>query len=156
MEMLQPYLNLVILLTVLSIIAERMTNVFKLRRDDLKLRSKDEAGEKNREQKITLMSVAMGILVAVLAKANLFEILANLESPWTTLGWVELNSFEWVRSPSSSSFGAFLYSLGGSIITGLALSFGSKFWHEILDTVFELRGIARGIKEQRTGGQTND
>lgn len=36
-----------------------------------------------------------------------------------------------------------LYAAVGSGFTGLALGFGSKFWHDVLSIMFELKSMAR-------------
>lgn len=148
MATLEPYLNLLVLLTVLSIVSERITNVIKLRSSALRVPHTDPSQEKTRERGITLRSILVGIVVALLMKANLFEILASLDSPWQTLGWVQIDGPRWVRTTASQSSGNFIYSLAGCVITGFALGFGGKFWHDILDSVFELRGIAQRISQK--------
>jgi len=35
----------------------------------------------------------------VLVKANLFEILSSIESPWDTLGWFQQVDDKWARRP---------------------------------------------------------
>jgi type IV secretory pathway VirB2 component (pilin) len=37
-----------------------------------------------------------------------------------------------------------LHALVGTVVTGIALSFGSKFWHDVLDRVYGVRAAARG------------
>jgi len=152
METLEPLVNLLILLTVLSVAAERATNILKLRNTDLQDSATSNLSEKEREHRITVRSIGLGVLLAILVKANLFEIMAQLDSPWQTLGWVEVTAGQWSRSAATAGLGPFLYALAGSAITGVALGFGSKFWHEILDTVFEIRGIAKGLRKKYPAG----
>ena len=151
MDTVQPYVNLLVLLTVLSLIAERATNMLKLRNEKLRTASKVKEDEKVREEGITRLNIAMGILVAVLVKANLFEIMSNLGAPWETLGWVRITHVEWVRADALSSLGTALYAIGGSMVTGIGLGFGSKFWHDMLDIVFQLRGLTARLRQ---GGAT--
>jgi len=151
MDTVQPYVNLLVLLTVLSLIAERATNVLKLRNEKLRTKSEDKGDEKVREEGITRINIAMGIIVAVLVKANLFEIMSNLGAPWETLGWVKITHVQWVRADALSSLGTALYALGGSMVTGIGLGFGSKFWHDILDIVFQLRDLTSRLRQ---GGAT--
>ena len=105
------------------------------------------------------VSVAVGVGncgvcvgVAVLVKANLFEILNSLDAPWQTLGWMELGDAKWSAAAALHSPSTALYAVLGSAVTGVALGFGSKFWHEALDGVLELRGIAKRLKESYRGG----
>ncbi len=154
MESLEPVINLLVVLTVLSVAAERITNALKLRHSELRTPTQTPEGEKKREEQITYRGLTVGILLAIFVKANIFEILGHLDTPWETLGWVQVSGSQWFRDPSTANWGAFLYALGGSAITGIALGFGSKFWHDILDTVFELRGMAKraGQKTKATAG----
>jgi len=143
MDPFEPIINLVILLSVLSLSAERLTNVFKMRSADLRIRTNDKSLEQEREQKIQIRSMLIGIGFAILVKADLFSILTHLDDPWTTIGWVRVSGSQWVQSVALQNLGAALYAVAGCVITGIAMGFGSKFWHEILEGVFELRTIAR-------------
>lgn len=145
MEQLQPIINLLAVLAVLSITAERITNLLKLRHQNLRERKKDDAGERGREYSITWRSALVGIVLAVLVKADFFEILIHLDNPWQTLGWVQVQDYHWYRAPATAGLGTFLYALGGCIVTGLGLGFGSKFWHDLLGSVFEMR---RSLREK--------
>src|SRR6266550_3686567 len=133
MSTFEPLINLLVLLTVLSVAAERLTNTLKLRRPSMRVVAtrggkKDEAGEKEREKDITQVSLLVSLVLAILVKANLFEILSRLDAPWDTIGWLRLNGSTWVRSAALSGVAPLLYALGGSALTGIALGFGSKFW----------------------------
>ena len=141
MESLQPFINLLVMLTALSIVAERATNLLKHRNENLSQKKDKYKDERKREKALTARSILVGIIVAVLMKANFFEILANLDSPWETLGWIQVR--DWTRSPATSDIVPFLYTMSGCVITGLALSFGSKFWHDVIGAVYEMRSIAR-------------
>lgn len=144
METAEPFVNMLALLTMLSITAERLTNVFKMRRTDLRTRRKPGSDEeRSRERAVQTRSVGMGILVAIVVKADIFSILAHLEDPWAVLGWVRVSEYQWMRSPALSDPGAFIYALVGCVITGVALGFGSGFWHDILGTVNEFKSMAR-------------
>ncbi|SRR6266540_762395 len=151
MNSLEPFINLLILLTVLSIAAERATNFFKLRHPELRNPAEGVKHEKEREQRITFRSLLVGVALAVLVKANLFEILSSIDSPWDTLGWFQLGDSTWAPAAAAASFGTASYALLGSAITGIALGFGSKFWHEILDGVLELKGIAKKLRTKTDG-----
>ena len=143
MQNFEPLINLITVLTVLSVAAERITELIKLRRENLRVRKAKEDDEKMRVYSISLTSMIVGIFLAVLAKANFFEILTSLENPWSTLGWVQVTGSTWIRAEALTNIGTFFYALAGSVITGIALGFGSKFWHDILGVVFELRDMVR-------------
>lgn len=40
--------------------------------------------------------------------------------------------------------------MGGCLVTRFALGFGSKFWHDLLGAVYELRDFARGANRRRS------
>lgn len=143
MDSLQALVNVLALLAVLSAMSERVTNVLKLRDVSLREHPRAPGEERMREHRIQLRAVLVGILLAILVKANLFEILARIESPWRTLGWVRLSSGQWFQSPSTDSAGTIAYTMIGCAFTGTALGLGAKFWHDLLGTVFELRSMAR-------------
>lgn len=157
MSNIDPIINLLVMLTVLSVIAERVSNILKFRKPELRNRSTDPDKEREREGQIHLQTVYTGIVIAILAKADLFSILGHLDDPWSTLGWVRVVGSQWHQSPAIQSWGTFLYTLGGSMLTGLALGFGSKFWHDILSTVFEIRNIVRDRRRNpKEENQSND
>src|SRR5258708_5669448 len=115
MESFQPLINLLVLMSALSIAAERVTNVLKQ--------------EKEPERAIGRRALAVAVVLAVAVKANFFEIVAHMDAPWETLGWSRIPDHK--LQP-----GVFLYNVAGSALTGLGLGFGSKFWHDVLDIVY--------------------
>ena len=151
MDTFEPLINLLVLLTVLSVAVERVTNTLKLRRPAMRLASKDKQAEKQREQEITQFSLAISVVFALLLKANLFEILSRLDAPWDTLGWARFGGTGLVRANVLTDLPSALYAVGGCIVTGIVLGFGSKFWHDMLDIVFNAR---EGLKEWRTRAKT--
>lgn len=155
METFQPLINLLVLFSVLSIAAERIANVVKLKYPNLRVSETDKIAltpqadldtkakaldaEKAREQAITWRAILISIGVALLVKADFFEIITHLDAPWETMGWVQATGAEWRQSFALNSVGQFAYAVTGSAITGIALGFGSKFWHDMLDIVFQTR-----------------
>lgn len=142
MNSFEPLINLIVLLTTLSIISERVTNIFKLRRSNLRIPASEEA-KRAREYTISFFALCIGVLVAVLVKADFFAILKHLDSPWTTLGWLQVEKYNWTRTPATASIGNLIHCLAGCVITGCALGFGSKFWHDTLGSIYEIRTLAR-------------
>jgi len=138
-ETFQPLINLLVLLSVLSIAAERIANLVKLKDPALRVSKTDEAAEKAREQAITWRAIAIAIGVAALVKADFFEIITHLDAPWETMGWIHPSGAQWSQSFALNSVGQFAYAMVGSVITGIAMGFGSKFWHDMLDIVFQTR-----------------
>ena len=132
METFEPLINLLVLMGVLSMVAERVANAIKLGRPDLRHRKHTAWEEKERERRIARVAVVASILLAVVVKADFFEILAHLEAPWDTLGWFR-------ATEAKRSVARLAYTLCGTVVTGFSLGFGSKFWHDVLDTVHGLR-----------------
>ena len=148
METFQPLINILVLLTILSFAAERGANVLKLWNEDLRNKQKKYADERHREYAMSGRSVLTGIFLALIIKANFFEIITHLDDPWKTIGWVRIFEYNWTLSPALTTWGAFITAIVGSIITGVALGFGNKFWHDILGLVYEVRDKARELKKQ--------
>lgn len=146
MEVLAPLINLLVFMTVLSMTAERITNILKLRNDKLRMKQNDENAEREREYAITWRGMLIGIILSILVKANFFEVMTHLDDPWSTLGWVQMRDYYWVVSPVLTSVGAILLALAGCIITGVGLGFGNKFWHDFLGIVYETRDKYRKLK----------
>lgn len=140
MDPFEPLINVLTLLTVLSVMAERATNVLKL--SSSRLRNREE-GERDREHALTGRAMIIGILVALIMKADFFAILGQMQDPWSTLGWVRVEGYRWTRSVAGATVGGALYATAGCVMTGIALGFGSSFWHEVLGSVRELKKMAR-------------
>jgi hypothetical protein len=136
MEAFEAVINLVVLMSALSIAAERVANVIKLRRPELRERKTGGREEKERERRIADHAVAAGIVIALLVKADFFAIVAHLEAPWETLGWAH-------PVEAARSLGRLVSTVCGTIVTGLALGFGSKFWHDVLDAMYGVRSAVR-------------
>jgi hypothetical protein len=139
MEPFTPLINLLVVLAALSVAAERATNVFKLNRSQLATKAATKEEEKSRERSITQASIAVSIGLALVMKADFFALLGNLNAPWATLGWIRMEGGMLVRADALASVGSAVYAVVGSVLTGFALGFGSKFWHDLLDIVFQTR-----------------
>lgn len=157
MDALDPIINLLTLLTALSVVAERITNVIKERRD-LKLSAAES--EKERDYAVHGRAVCVGIALALIIKADFFAFVVHIQDPWSTIGWVRVEGEQWYRSPALRSLGGFLYAVGGCVLTGWALGFGSKFWHDVLGIINELKNARKGDAdrdpETAPGGSTLD
>ena len=86
MDAFTPLVNLFAILTALSLAAERITNIVKLRSKDLRNKAEDE---KDRERQITNRALLCSLAVALAVKADFFEILSRLDAPWETLVWAD-------------------------------------------------------------------
>lgn len=147
METLKPLLELLVLFIVFSAVVERCTEVLKFRVKDLLVSSNSEQTEKERVYDITWRSVVVGIFLAMLVKANVFEMVILPENVWRTLGWLRVDTDPWAPAAAAANLGTVAYALGGSILSGLGFSLGSKFWHDLLGIVEEYRRLVRSRRE---------
>lgn len=121
-------------LFMLSLITEKISNFIKLHIKSLSLKIPDnEAWEKKREKKIQLLSGVIGILVALTCNANFFEIIKSSGAISAMGLWTELK------------IGGFI----GCIVTGLFLSQGSKFFHDLLDTLLFYKNTKRLLSNKQ-------
>ena len=137
MDAFQPLINLLVLLSALSIASERLANGMKLRDPELSEKKPGLRDEKARERRIAQRALAASVVLAVLMKADFFEILSHLDAPWDTLGWVRPPEDDWTAS-------RFLQALAGTMVTGVSVAFGSKFWHDLLDLLYGVRTAISG------------
>jgi hypothetical protein len=144
MHAFEPLINLLLLMGALSTASERLTNAIKLRYADLRERRQDRREEKDRERRIAQHALATSIALAVVLKADFFQILSHLQAPWDTLGWA--------RPAAGWTGTAVLQTLGGTIVTGISLGFGSKFWHDLLDLIYGARTTLRRRARPRSHG----
>lgn len=91
------------------------------------LREKYASTEKQRVTLLRLLSAIIGIIIAFLLHINTFEILGSLFSSQITQS---------LASPAGQ--------YGGIILTGLAASAGSSYWHDMLGRV---RNIKESVKQ---------
>lgn len=132
------------ILFILSTITEKLANFIKLNDTindtknfkNIKIRTVNEEDEKNREKKIQIISILIGVAVALICKANIFEILTseNVQLFWSAPYTDLLSSFTIIV---------------GCIICGIFLSFGSKFFHDLLDIVFQIKELKNKLNVKK-------
>ncbi len=128
-------ISLVVILLPLSFISERLTNFLKLIIPsdwfgNLKDRENNLGLEKKRELKILSISLLSGMIVAYAVKADLFAILNQ-----GTIGWGHgTKGLLWIL---------------GCFATGIFLSWGSKFWHDLLDMLLEIKNARKALSETK-------
>lgn len=119
--------TLVMQLFILSMISERVTNFIKLNLPttaylgNFKQKEPNEADEKKRERGVLNWAIIMGLLTAICAKADLFTMLKEGDL-----------AADWKRDPEFWV---------GITLTGLFISLGSKFWHDLLDLLLEVKNL---------------
>jgi hypothetical protein len=142
-------IQLVLVLFVLSLICERMANFLKLQFSNKRLllmfkmgntrdRSKDPAEEKRRELRILKLNLLCGVVTAVAMRADLISLLENATNPSSVIGW---GSTTKVTAP-------WYLQAVGFLLTGLFISLGSKFWHDLLDLLLEVKNTKALLNEK--------
>ncbi len=122
-------INLVMLLCALSIVAERLGNVLKLEL------AQPRESRRARERRVQRAVLGASIVLSFLLKADFFAIMSQPQAPWETLGWMRPSDDGWVLNPAAASWATVLHATVGTVLTGIAMGFGSKFWHEVLHLV---------------------
>jgi hypothetical protein len=137
-----------LVLFILSLITEKVANFIKLHTTRLSIPQDSLLFETSRTRAIQKRTILIGIVIAVLCKANLF----NIFNPDTPLFWVrsDLPIFTNVDLGWNEDFGwtGFIGVIFGSVLTGLFLSFGSKFFHDLLDLLLEAKNLKRKLVER--------
>jgi V8-like Glu-specific endopeptidase len=87
------------------------------------------------QKEINLLAIAVGFIIALSVNANLYNLLAEngkLSSVISSISEINLTN------------------LIGYLITGFFLSFGSKFFHDLLETVFQVKNMKQKLYEKET------
>lgn len=139
-----------IILFILSLISERLTNYIKLylpilRQDketppEVKDLEKQRKRVQKRERITFLLALVCGLVTAFASKADLFLLINTPTVEYTKaldLGW----------EGYKESGGKLFQTLLGCFLTGIFLSFGSKFWHDALDLLFQIKNLRRKAVE---------
>jgi len=164
------YISIAIILFVLSIICERVADLLKsflsstntgfgrwlgnqLGLGELNVRQSDPITEQKRSYRILKINLLCGIAVATALHADLYSIIIlNNGDPMKALGWTGRLQF--------SSRGDFALKgitfLIGCITTGFFISFGSKFWHDALDILLQVKNYRRVLADPATLQQADN
>jgi hypothetical protein len=123
--------TIVSILFALSMISERLANMYKLYWPDMRNKRPTTEGEKFRERKIMWTALVCGWIVAFIGGADFFTLIHN-----GTLVNIFTNKFWSVEdSLPQTIFGFFL--------SGIFISLGSKFWHDMLDIVLQFSNLKK-------------
>lgn len=105
------------------------------------------ASDSEKTRDVSLLSFIVGFVIAYLFNASLIELFAEPGKP-----------LKWELSPlignslvlNSSFFGFDIKIAAGFLITGFFLAFGSKFFHDLLDTLLQVKNLKRKLNEEAT------
>jgi len=163
------YIGLIITLFLLSMICERLADFFKnylgetstgsgrvigrlLRMGDLTTRNDPDSKEEDRRYyKILKINIWCGFFTALALNADLFNIINHKDEPFKAIGWDGVIMiwdpnfpWEWDLIPQALIF------ITGCFGTGFFISFGSKFWHDLLDIVYQVKNYRRILADPET------
>jgi hypothetical protein len=158
--------KIVTILFILSLISERVANFFKLKLSETRklldktgtirhffsfnntsIRKKDPKEEKDREFRILKINLFFGCAIAIGFHADLFGIIKHIDDANNVLSW-NSEYLELKQDCFLTTIGIILLSLLGCFFTGVFLSFGSKFWHDMLDLIMEVKNYRGALATQ--------
>jgi hypothetical protein len=155
--MLDKGISVAIMLFILSMISERFVTwvkiyfgkagrslwiLFNKQKCNLRKAAQTKEEEKSLEVQVLGLNIVLSIMIALAAHADLFNVF-SMDDPYKALGWsgVEIKDI-W----------NFLGIVSGCMLTGLFISLGSKFWHDLLDLLL----YAKNLKAKLSDPQTYD
>ena len=150
MDMLQQIIQLVTILFLLSMVCERIADFLKHYLcgseffgigDTVTKFSNESIEEQARTYRILKINVWCGIITAAILKADLIKIFNNIQSPGDTIGWNNITEYKAID---------YVFLIPGIVLTGLFISFGSKFWHDLLDILYEVKNTKRVLSDPET------
>jgi len=154
-DMQDTLITIVIMLFVLSLIAERIASLIKLHFSTTRVKKKSAEDESIRERKIIWISLLSGFLTAAALKADLILILRTAFSGNDTdlaslLGWT-CNAFDSIGPDGKAGFDGWVVfrTSFGITFSAIFLSFGSKFWHDTIDILLEVKNTKKTINSLR-------
>jgi hypothetical protein len=98
------------------------------------LRERYAASVKQRITILRTLSAVIGIVIAFALQINTFDILGSFFSPQVAAA---------LNTPAGQ--------IGGTVITGLAASAGSSFWHDMLGRVRNIKDTAKQVEKIAAG-----
>ncbi len=155
-SLLDKLIGIIIVFFILSMIVERITDFIKLNiweNEQGKLffwglfrtKQPSELLEKKRERNIQRITFITAILVAILSNANLIQLISS-DDPSKVLGLKNWGN----TYPLSGERDFTLMPLIGCMLTSFFISVGSKFWHDMLDLLLQIKNFRRKLNDSRT------
>jgi hypothetical protein len=163
------YIGFIMLLFFLSMICERVADFLKhylseanggwgytikkiLRIGDLVTKGKPNSiQEEKRYYRILKINIWCGFVTAWALHADVFTIINKITKPFEAIGWQNVT---WIWDKNWQWKGSMTYEwvifLIGCFATGCFISFGSKFWHDLLDILLQIKNYRRLIADPET------
>lgn len=114
-----------------------------------KIRSVESDDKSKVEFAITKLSILVGFVIALTFKANLFDIFLG-DNPHEQLGWGGVLHAGCFCEHFVDNLWAIVGQLPGCLATGFLLTFGSKFFHDLLETLYEVKRLRRKLADEAT------
>lgn len=114
-----------------------------------KIRSVEGTDKSKVEFAITKLSILVGFVIALAFKANLFDIFLE-GNPHQQLGWQGVLKAGWSCGHLCENLWAIVCQLPGCLATGFLLTFGSKFFHDLLEILYEVKRLRRKLADEST------
>lgn len=131
----EKFIAVTMVLLILSMITEKIGNFVKMAQVSWIQKLMTAKDDKEREHKIQKMSMVIGIGVAVISKANIFAIYTGKED----------FDFFWTSADFKTGIWPLISTVTGSVLCGLFLSLGSKFFHDLLDMLLQVKNLKRKL-----------
>jgi len=167
-DALSEYIGLVIVLFLLSMICERLADFLKsflseansnngiglwlrklLRIGNLLQKSPPGSiNEERRAYRILKINLFCGFFTAWALHADLFSIVRYKNEPFKAIGWKDV-LWPWEVGFHWDIAGGLVFIIG-CFATGFFISFGSKFWHDMLDLLYNVKNIKRALLDTET------
>jgi len=119
----------------------RLDNISDLAKS--RLQHAPEEDKPRVEFAISKLSILIGFSIALAFRANLFELLGSGQLPHKVFGWHDYQ-FCW---KDCASYLGFIKMLIGCLATGFLLTFGSKFFHDLLEMLYEVKRLRRKMAD---------
>lgn len=90
-----------------------------------------------KEREVMVLSIVIGFAIAWMSKANFFDLLVALGATGLATGeetWSLVKVFRFII---------------GLFLTGFFLSFGSKFFHDLIDTLLQVKNLRRKMNDEK-------
>ena len=148
--MFEQIIQLVTILFLLSMVCERIAGFLKcylneskfFRIGDMLTKHPDNnPQEQARAYRILKLNIWSGIIIAAILKADMVRIFNHIEQAGATLGWNNIQGYGTLD---------YFMLVPGILLTGYFISFGSKFWHDLLDILYQTKNIKRILADPET------
>ena len=154
---LDSFLSIAVILLIMSLITEKLTNWWRRYTPLSGLANKtgilvnisksysdaDKQTRKKIEREVMVLSVIMGTLLSFAVKADLIAMIIS-SNPRSTLFWGSNNY------PGKSETIQWAGTILGMMMSGVFLSFCAKLFHDLIETLQETKGLKKQQHKEKT------